>query len=68
MSTTHEMRKIMQFLENEDAHLVFIAPSDLSCDYSIYMMFEIHMSCPFADQCKCSLPLIRDALLQKPFD
>lgn len=58
----------MQFLENEDAHIVFIAPSDLSSENSIHMMFEIHMSCPFADQCKCSLPLIRAALLQKPFD
>lgn len=50
------------------SHFVFIAPSDLSSENYIYIMFVIHMSCPLADQCKCSLPLIRAALLQKPFD
>ncbi len=49
-------------------HYGFIASFDLSSEDFIHMMFAIHMSCPFADQCKCCLPLIRDASLQKTFD
>ncbi len=56
------------FVYINTTHDGFIASSDLSRECFILITFAIHMSCPFADQCKCCLPLTRAAFLQKPFD